>query len=102
MGQHTHLTYWSKELKHKVRPYFKEWVLAGIMHVQDIKFINGKIDCGYKYEKEKNKRDIFHETSILKKVLVPFKDKIGIHTPVLRSNNIFPLYKLNEKNFANK
>ena len=30
-------------------------------------------------------------------ILVPFKDKIGMHTPVLRSNNIFPVYKLNEK-----
>ena len=92
-----HLTYWSKELKHKVTPYFKEWVLTEITHVQDIKFINGKIDCGYIYEKVKNKRNIFHEISILNKVLVPFKDKISMHTPVSRSNNIFPLYKLNEK-----
>ena len=39
---------------------------------------------------------------ILNKVLAPFKDKIGMHTPVSGSNNIFPLYKLNKINFANK
>ena len=64
--------------------------------MQDIKFINGKIDCSYIYENVKKKRNIFHEISILNKVLVPFKDKIGMHTPVSSSNNIFPLYKLNE------
>ena len=92
-----HVTYWVKELKHKVTPYFKEWILVGTTHVQDIKFINGKIDCGYTYEKVKKKRNIFHEISILNKVLAPFKDKIGMHTPVLRSSNLSPVYKLNEK-----
>ena len=56
--------------------------------MQDIKFVNGKINCGYTYEKVKNKRNTFHEISILNKVLAPFNDKIGMHTPVLRSNNI--------------
>ena len=51
----------------------------------------------YIYEKVKNKRNIFKEISILSKVLAPFKDKIGMHTPVSRSINIFPVYKLNEK-----
>ena len=64
--------------------------------MQDIKFVNGKIDCDYIYEKVKNKRNIFHEISNLNNVLVPFKDKIGMHTPVSGSNNIFPLYKLNK------
>ena len=65
--------------------------------MQDIKFINGKIDCGYIYEKVKNKRNIIYEISILNKVLAPFKDMIGMHISASRSNNIFPLYKLNEK-----
>ena len=42
-----HLTYWSKEYKHRVTLYFKEWIHAGITHVQDIKFINGRVDYEY-------------------------------------------------------
>ena len=91
-----HLTYWSKELKHKVTLYFKEWIHAGIIHVHDIKFINGKIDCNFIYEKVKNKRNIFHEISILSKVLAPFRCDINTHTPVSESSIIFPLYFLNE------
>ena len=51
----------------------------------------------YIYEKVKNKRNIFHEISMLNKVLAPFKDKIGMHIPISRSNNILSLYKRNEK-----
>ena len=91
-----HLTYWSKELKHRVTIYFKEWIHAGIIHVHDLKFIDGRIDCNYVFEKVKNKRNIFHEISTLNKVLAPYRDDIDIHTPVTESNKIFHLYELNE------
>ena len=90
-----HLTYWSKELKCRVTPYFKEWICAGITHVHDIKFKNGKVDCDFVYEKVKNRRNIFHEITILNKVLAPYKDYINMHTPVSESKTAFPLYKVN-------
>lgn len=65
----------------KTAIFFPSFYKADIHLVQDLKFINGKLDCAYIYEKVKDKRDILREATILQKALKPFKTLVQTHTP---------------------
>ena len=60
---------------------FKEWANSNLLHAEDLKFSDGKIDANYIYNKVNNKRDIYQQILLLGKALRPFHHLLDEYTP---------------------
>ena len=49
--------------------FFNNWIDAGIVYVKDLKFVNGKLDGDYIFNKVKKKRNILIEITQVRKVI---------------------------------
>ena len=75
--------------------FYKSWINSGIIYIKDLKFINGKLDDYYIFQKIRNKRNIFNQVYILKSILKKFETKIGDHLPTLvHTLNQLPYYDI--------
>ena len=48
--------------------FFNNWIDAEIVHVKDLKFLNGKLDRDYIFDKVKKKKNILIEITQVRKV----------------------------------
>ena len=72
-----HFTYFSKETKNREVLYFKNWIDAGLIYFNSLKFTEGQIDVEYIYSKIKDKRNIYSEIFYVKEALRPFSQLIN-------------------------
>ena len=72
-----HFTYFSKETKNREVLYFKNWINAGLIYVNSLKFSEGRIDVEYIYSKIKDKRNVYSEIFYVKEALRPFSKLIN-------------------------
>ena len=72
-----HFTYFSKETKNHEVLYVKNWIDAGLIYVNSLKFTDGQIDVEYIYSKIKDKRNIYSEIFYVKEALRPFSQLIN-------------------------
>ncbi len=88
--------------------YYKSWIDVGIFYIGNLKFIDGKLDEHYVYDKVKNKSNILVEIVMLKEALKPYRQMLGNHEPVhnihvpiitFRNNEIFRFKNCKSKPF---
>ena len=72
-----HFTYFSKETKNCEVLYFKNWINAGLIYINSLKFTENQIDVEYIYSKIKDKRNIYSEIFDVKEALRPFSQLIN-------------------------
>ena len=75
--------------------YYKNWIVAGITCVGNLRFVDGMIDENYIYNIVQNKVNIIVEVGKLKKALKPYRLYIGDHEPT--QNIDLPYFIYNEK-----
>ena len=68
----------AKSLNNREVLYFKNWIDAGLIYVNSLKFTEGQIDVEYIYSKIKDKRNIYSEIFYVKEALRPFSQLINI------------------------
>ena len=52
-------TVYSKEYRKPICPYFQNWTIKGIVHVKNLRFINGSIDENFIYSSITDQRNIY-------------------------------------------
>lgn len=58
--------------------FLRNWIRSGIVHVSDLRFINGRLDENYVYERIQDKRNIYTEIVIVKSALIPHRHLLQI------------------------
>ena len=67
------------------------------LYINDLKFVDGKLDEFYIYEVVKDKRNIFCQLMILKSIVAQYKKLMGNHIPSKNVTKTTPLYVSNHE-----
>ena len=76
----------TKNKKHPITLYYKNWIDEGIIYLRDLKIHNGKLDICYILQKVKKKQNIYQEIYILQNSLHTMIRLIDFNNPTETDN----------------
>ena len=65
-----------RKRNHKCVLFLRNWIRSGVNRIGDLRFLDGKLDTNFMYQKIKQRRNILSEILIVREALLPYQETL--------------------------